>query len=348
MYDPAKTYPPEMTTREYVETYFPGNAEYMRYVETIITHCFASQTVDNFPAIETKRAIVDSIEQMKDWGTAIGGTAAIVAGVEQVVLQHGGEIALRTRVDAILVEKGQAVGVRLADGRVLKAEIIIHNAGLNRLVRLVGAENLPADYLARLYSAVPANVAAIILGTKKDLLDKEHSLLHSMGWERTLNCYAPTFFDPGLAPQGMHMLDVFWVMKPPYDRRKELELVLAQLRDIFPEYDEVVDLQFPMFFSGAWTAEMAHRKGQSGAERLDPKSPIENLFLVGYDCIGYGMAGDIIPHGVERVLYLILGDAAYAPQDEKAASRLDKWLKSRLFLLMALGKKLTARSSAHP
>ena len=348
MYDPAKIYPPEMTTREYVETYFPGNDEYMRYVETIITHCFASQTVDNFPAIETKRAIVDSIEQMKDWGTAIGGTAAIVAGVEQVVLQHGGEIALRTRVDAILVEKGRAVGVRLADGRVLKAGIIIHNAGLNRLVRLAGQENLPADYLARLQSAVPADVAAMILGTKKDLLDKEHSLLHSMGWERTLNCYAPTFFDPGLAPQGMHMLDVFWVMKPPYDRRKEVELVLAQLRDIFPDYDEVINLQFPMFFSGAWTAEMAHRKGQSGAERLDPKSPIENLFLVGYDCIGYGMAGDIIPHGVERVLYLILGDAAYAPQDEKAASRLDKWLKSRLFLLMALGKKLTAHSSAHP
>jgi hypothetical protein len=161
-----------------------------------------------------------------------------------------------------------------------------------------------------------------------------------MGWERTLNCYAPTFFDPGLAPQGRHMLDVFWVMKPPYDRRKELDLVVAQLHDIFPDYDEVVDLQFPMFFSGAWTAEMAHRKGQSGAERLDPKSPIENLFLVGYDCIGYGMAGDIIPHGVERVLYLILGDPAYAPQDEKAGSRFDKWLKSRLFLLMAFVKKL--------
>jgi len=348
MYDPGKTYPPEMTTREYVETYFPGNAEYMRYIETIITHCFASQTVDNFPAIETKRAIVDSIEQMKDWGTAIGGTAAIVAGVEQVVLQHGGEIALRTRVDAILLEKGKAVGVRLVDGRVVKAGIIIHNAGLSRLVRLAGEENLPADYLARLHSAVPANVAAMILGTKKDLLDKEHSLLHSMGWERTLNCYAPTFFDPGLAPQGMHMLDVFWVMKPPYDRRKEVELVLAQLHDIFPDYDEVIDLQFPMFFSGAWTAEMAHRKGQSGAERLDPKSPIENLFLVGYDCIGYGMAGDIIPHGVERVLYLILGDEAYAPQDEKAGARFDKWLKSRLFLLMALGKRLTTRSSAHP
>jgi len=75
----------------------------------------------------------------------------------------------------------------------VKAGIIIHNAGLNRLVKLVGAENLPAEYLARLRSAVPADVAAIILGTKKDLLDEKHSLLHSMGWERTLNCYTPRF-----------------------------------------------------------------------------------------------------------------------------------------------------------
>ena len=99
----------------------------------------------------------------------------------------------------------------------------------------------------------------------------------------------------------------------------------------------------PMFYSGLWTAEMAHRMGQSGAERLDPKSPIQNLYLVGYDCIGYGMAGDIIPHGVERALYLILKDPAYAPQDEKASAKFNKWVKSRALLLMALGKKLKAK-----
>jgi hypothetical protein len=80
--------------------------------------------------------------------------------------------------------------------------------------------------------------------------------------------------------------------------------------------------------------------GQSGADRLDPRSPVENLYLVGYDCIGYGMAGDIIPHGVERALYLILDDPAYAPADERASARFGKWLKSRLFKVMALGKRI--------
>jgi hypothetical protein len=103
----------------------------------------------------------------------------------------------------------------------------------------------------------------------------------------------------------------------------------------------VVDLQVPMLFTGAWTAEMAHRMGQSGADRIDPQLPIDGLYMVGYDCIGYGMAGDIIPHGVERALYLILDDPMYAPVDEKTSARFSKWAKSQLFKAMALAKRLT-------
>jgi phytoene dehydrogenase-like protein/NAD-dependent dihydropyrimidine dehydrogenase PreA subunit len=339
MYDPGVSYPEDMTARQYIERYFPGNQEYVKYVETIITYCFASQTVDTFSALETKRAIVDALEQMADWGTAEGGTAAIVQGLEEVINDHGGEIATRTKVASIWLEDGKACGVKLADGRAIRAGIVVHDAGLNRLIQLVGEANLPTDYVKRLRQAVPATVAALILGVKEPLLGAEHSLLHSMGWERTLNCYTHTFFDPHLAPEGRHALDVFWVMQPPYDLQNEVELVRAQLRDIFPNFDQVVELQVPMFFRGMWTAEMAHRLGQSGAQRLDPISPIPNLYLVGYDCIGYGMAGDIIPHGVERALYAILGDAQYAPEDEKTGAKVGKWLKAQVFRALALAQR---------
>jgi phytoene dehydrogenase-like protein/NAD-dependent dihydropyrimidine dehydrogenase PreA subunit len=351
MYDPRASYPDDMTTRQYIERYVPDNEAYVKYVETIITYCFASQTVDTFSAMETKRAIVDALEQMADWGTAVGGTAAIVAGVEQVVRDWGGQIATHTKVASIDVgrEGGagahprRATGVTLDDGRTVTADMVIHNAGLNRLISLVGEDNLPADFVARLRSAVPADVATLILGTNDPLLGQDHSLLHTMGWERTLNCYAPTFFDPGLAPDGKHILDVFWVMEPPFDRRRELDLVSSQLRDVFPNFDEAVELQVPMFFTGLWTAEMAHRMGQSGADRIDPQLPVENLYMVGYDCIGYGMAGDIIPHGVERALYLILNDPLYAPEDERALAKFGKWCKSRVFGAMASALDLRVR-----
>jgi phytoene dehydrogenase-like protein/NAD-dependent dihydropyrimidine dehydrogenase PreA subunit len=340
MYNPNASYPETMTAREYIRNFIPDNREYENYVETIITYCFASQTVDTFSAMETKRAIVDSIEAMATWGTAIGGTGAIVAGVENVIRKHGGEIATRTRVSRINIWDGKATGVTLEDGRVVKAGFIIHNAGLNRLITLAGEENLPKEYVGRLQAAVPADVAALVLGTRESLLGEGFSLLHTMGWERTLNCYSPTFFDPKLAPAGRHALDVFWVMQAPYNRRKELDIVLATLREVFPNFDQVVDLQVPMFFSGLWTAEMAHRIGQSGSARLDPVSPLKDLYLVGYDCIGYGMAGDIIPHGVQRALHLILGDPAYAPKDEKSIIRFKKWIKSKVFKGMALCKRM--------
>jgi phytoene dehydrogenase-like protein/NAD-dependent dihydropyrimidine dehydrogenase PreA subunit len=331
MYDPGSTHPDDMTARQYIQKFVPDNEEYKKYVETIITHCFASQTVDNFSATETKRATVDSIEQMAVWGTARGGTLALVKALEKVILDNGSEIITRTGVSSIAIENGKAIGVVLEDGRLIKADNVIHNAGLNRFLKLAGESNLPASYVTRLRAAIPANVATLILGTDEPLLGSGHSLLHTMGWERTLNCYAPTFFDPGLAPQGKHILDVFWAMQPPYDIKQELDLVLSQLHQVFPNYDQVVELQAPLFYTGAWTAEMAHRIGQSGADRLEPKSPIENLYLVGYDCIGYGIAGDIIPHGVERALYLILNDPAYAPRDEKSSVLFNKWLKSQIF-----------------
>ena len=340
MYDPAVSYPDELTARQYIERYFPGNKDYVEYVQTIITYCFASQTVDTFSANETKRAIIDALEQMAVWGTAVGGTTAIVKGLQWVIEFHEGQIATRMKVESILLEEGKAVGVKLSDGRRIKADVVVHDAGIKRLIQLVGEENLPREYVAHLRQAVPAVVAALVLGLNQDLLGKEHSLLHTMGWERTLNSYAPTFFDPHLAPPGKHMLDVFWVMQPPYDLQHELEIVRGQLSEIFPNFKQAVELQVPMFFRGGWTAEMAHRLGQSGSQRLDPISPIPGLYLVGYDCIGYGMAGDIIPHGVEKALYAILGDPQYQPEDEKKSAWLAKKAKSVLFRVMAAGQRL--------
>ncbi len=134
------------------------------------------------------------------------------------------------------MENGKAVGVKLKDGRTIKADVVVHNAGMKRLIQLVGEENLPKEYVTHLRQAVPAVVAALILGLNEPLLGKEHSLLHTMGWERTLNSYAPTFFDPKLAPPGKHMLDVFWVMQPPYNLKHELEIVRGTAQRDLPQF----------------------------------------------------------------------------------------------------------------
>jgi hypothetical protein len=58
-----------------------------------------------------------------------------------------------------------------------------------------------------------------------------------------------------------------------------------------------------MFFTGSWPgAETGQTFGQTGENRLDPVTPVENCFLVGMDVKGSGVAGDLIPLGVRRLL----------------------------------------------
>jgi hypothetical protein len=58
-----------------------------------------------------------------------------------------------------------------------------------------------------------------------------------------------------------------------------------------------------MFFVGTWPGtESGQTFGQTGDHRLDPATPIQNCYLVGMDVQGSGVAGDLIPLGVRRVL----------------------------------------------
>jgi phytoene dehydrogenase-like protein len=49
---------------------------------------------------------------------------ALIAGLER----HGGSIALGSEVDRILIEAGQAIGVRLVDGSEARADVVVSNA----------------------------------------------------------------------------------------------------------------------------------------------------------------------------------------------------------------------------
>ncbi|MEY4949564.1 MAG: hypothetical protein RL698_1775 [Pseudomonadota bacterium] len=57
-----------------------------------------------------------------------GGAHAIPETFVRHVESHGGKVELATRVERILVEDGRAIGVRLADGREVRADIVVSNA----------------------------------------------------------------------------------------------------------------------------------------------------------------------------------------------------------------------------
>ncbi len=60
----------------------------------------------------------------------VGGASAIAAGAKAVIERTGGAVLVRAEVERILVERGRAVGVRLADGLEVRAKTVVSAAGV--------------------------------------------------------------------------------------------------------------------------------------------------------------------------------------------------------------------------
>lgn len=69
----------------------------------------------------------------------VGGSARIAETMAPRIEALGGTLVTRAEVEEIVVEHGKAAGVRMADGRVLRADLVVSNAGvLNTFGRLLG------------------------------------------------------------------------------------------------------------------------------------------------------------------------------------------------------------------
>jgi phytoene dehydrogenase-like protein/NAD-dependent dihydropyrimidine dehydrogenase PreA subunit len=291
--------PRDVSAQAYLERYVQ-NEDLLAAVDALVVTA-SGLHADAVPASEYMRIILDTRAVGQDFGFPVGGVGVLVKALARVIKDHGGAIFTQAEVARVRMEGGVARGVALANGDELEAGTVIHNAGAHRLLRLVGRENLPAAYVERIEGLVPVECGALILGTREPLFSGAPMLLIP-GCQRVAGIFAPTWFEPGIAPPGHQMYDVFFPLASD-NRRAELALALEDLRALFPRFDAVLDLAVPMFFTAAWPGtETGQTFGQVGEERLAPRTPIEGLYLVGMDVQGSGAAGDLIPVGVRRLL----------------------------------------------
>ena len=169
------------------------------------------------------------------------------------------------------------------------------------MVKLVGANNLPADYLDKLNALKGVECAALFCATREPLFS-DAPITITPNCHRVVGVFSPTVLDPGISKNGLYLFDAFFPTHSE-DRTAELALALADMCDLFPDFDDVVEWSVPMFFTGTWPGtESGQTFGQTGEDRLDLVTPIKNCYLVGMDVKGSGVAGDLIPLGVRRVL----------------------------------------------
>jgi phytoene desaturase len=213
-------------------------------------------------------ALVSHLE--KEFGVhyAIGGVQAIADAMAQVLADQGGLIRYGAEADEILIDKGRAAGVRLTDGEVLPASIVVSNADAGhtytRLLRNAPKRRWSDRKLdSRRWSMglfvwyfgtkgtagmwPDAGHHTILSGPRYEGLLRDIFLRGHLADDMSLYLHRPSVTDPTVAPEGD---DTFYVLSPvphlghddPVDwsemRDSYRAKVAAELQRIIPGFED--------------------------------------------------------------------------------------------------------------
>ena len=146
----------------------------------------------------------------------------LVAGLES----HGGAIRYKARVTEVLIENGQAVGVKLADGETIQARRVVSNAtrwdtfageGSVRQPLVDAAHTPKAERTWRRRYKPSPSFLSLHLGVEASLIPEgfhcHHLLLEDWAAmedeQGVIFVSIPTLLDPSLAPEGRHIVHTF-------------------------------------------------------------------------------------------------------------------------------------------
>ncbi|MGP9810482.1 phytoene desaturase [Rhodopseudomonas sp. NSM] len=167
----------------------------------------------------------------KQWGvhSAMGGTGSLVTGLAKLIEGQGNEIRYQQDVRRIVVENGAARGVELADGEMIKADIVVSNADSASTYRYLLAPETRKRWTDAKIERSRYSMGLFVwyFGTKRRYDDvKHHTILLGPRYKElitdifsrkivaddfSLYMHRPTATDPSLAPPGC---DTFYVLSP--------------------------------------------------------------------------------------------------------------------------------------
>ncbi|MGC1394832.1 MAG: carotenoid isomerase [Coleofasciculaceae cyanobacterium] len=191
-----------------------------------------------------------------------GGVGQIAQKLVEGLEKAGGKIQYKAKVKKIIIEKGKAIGVELANGKEIFAKRIISNATRwDTFEKLLPAEEMPtAEKKWRTRYEKSASFLSLHLGVEASVLPAgtqcHHILLED--WDKmeaaegTVLVSIPTLLDPDLAPVGYHIIHAFtpsWIKDweglstQDYEAKKEEAAgrIIERLEKIFPGLDAGLD-----------------------------------------------------------------------------------------------------------
>lgn len=177
-------------------------------------------------------ALVSHLERAFGVHYAMGGVQAIAEAMAGVVRDQGGVVVQGVEADEVLVSQGRASGVKLADGRVLPAEVVVSNADpattYRRLLRKQPVKRWTAPRLIRSRWSMSLFVwyfgtkgtrgmwpgvghHSIVVGPRYREHIRDIFQTGKLAEDMSLYVHRPSVTDPSVAPPGD---DTFYVLSP--------------------------------------------------------------------------------------------------------------------------------------
>ncbi|MGH3453248.1 MAG: phytoene desaturase family protein [Nocardioidaceae bacterium] len=210
------------------------------------------------------------------WGFHKGGNGGFTQVVARAAQAYGAEIRLESPVDTVVTKDGRAVGVALADGTELSADIVVSALDPRRtFLELVDRRELPGDFVEDItrfrYQGTSAKVNFALDGLPvfpglSDRIDQYGGFVNigptmeylerayddaKYGWYSSrpyIDGAIQSVIDPDMAPPGKHVMSCF-IQYAPYqlknsdwdtERDKFADTVQATLESFFPGFGDLV------------------------------------------------------------------------------------------------------------
>lgn len=222
-----------------------------------------------------------------------GGFQALAEALADVVTSHGGEVHLSTPVFGIQIDENRATSVLVEGGKgeaTIGADLVISNAGPLGTLKLVGDEDVGAEYARAVRARVrPTPIAVTFIVSEEPLMDAAGMAMFA-GLQRVVCGLPVTTLSPEAIQEGKHVIALYGTPKSclhPMDREEERQANIEDANTIFPDMAarggrvlavQLRDIDDPDVVARSWP----------GFE-TPVTTPIRNLFNVGDGCapIGY-------------------------------------------------------------
>ncbi len=221
---------PQLVKLEGYRTVYSLASKHVRDERLRVVLTFQSLLVGGNPFATTSVYCLIAFLERR-WGVhfAMGGTGSLVRGLVSLIEGQGGCVRCQQPVAEITVHDGRATGVRLADGRTLRADVVVSNADSAWTYRHLIAPEHRRRWTNRRIEKARYSMSLFVwyFGTRRQYPEVAHHTI-ALGpryrplltdiFERkhlaedfSLYLHRPTATDPSLAPQGC---DAFYVLSP--------------------------------------------------------------------------------------------------------------------------------------